>query len=200
MKPVLMIHEVDDKLFELPLEQYTLTFDDGLYTQYKYIDKLTEIQTEKIFYISSGIVCEEPDKQSCEFIKCSEAHDKVFKYNNKENYMTWDQIKDVETRPRCHIGAHSHSHQTFRCGLPTLKYIINDTNMMLKTFDKMLGFIPEQFCFPYNYTTELYENIVNIKGFKTKLSTNRIDVMDLLLNRITNSMGITINEYKWTCT
>ena len=35
MKPVLMLHEFKEEFLDLPLENYILTFDDGLYTQYK---------------------------------------------------------------------------------------------------------------------------------------------------------------------
>jgi peptidoglycan/xylan/chitin deacetylase (PgdA/CDA1 family) len=194
-----MIHEVDERLFELPLSQYVLTFDDGLYTQYKYIDRICNINTDKFFYISSGIVCENIDKQSQEFIRCSEAHEKVLKFKNKENYMTWEQIKEIDNRPRCHIGAHSHSHQTFKHGTPTVKYIIDDTRLMLETFNKMLGRIPKHYCFPYNYYTSVYKSFIEAKGFDTKLSIDRIDVMDLLLNKTLNDMSVTLSKHKWTC-
>ena len=200
MKPVLMIHEVDDELFELPLEQYTLTFDDGLYTQYKYIDKLTEIPTEKIFYISSEIVCEDNNNQSEEYIGCREAHEKVVKYKNKENYMTWEQIKDIGSRSQCQIGAHSHYHQTFKYGTPTVKYIIDDTRLMLETFNRMLGYVPKHYCFPYNYYTSVYKSFIEAKGFNTRLSIGRIDVVDLLLNKTLNDMNVILSNHKWICT
>ena len=65
MKPVLMIHEITEKLFDLNLEDYTLTFDDGLYSQYYHYDKFKSINTDKIFFISSNILCE--GIQSTEF-------------------------------------------------------------------------------------------------------------------------------------
>ena len=42
-KPVLMIHSIRPEYFELPLENYILTFDDGLYSQYHYYNKFKEM-------------------------------------------------------------------------------------------------------------------------------------------------------------
>ena len=58
-KPVLMIHEFSEFMLSLPLEDYILTFDDGLYTQYIHFDKIRELNTDKIFFISTGIVAHE---------------------------------------------------------------------------------------------------------------------------------------------
>jgi len=49
MKPTLMIHEVQDFYLDLPLEDYILTFDDGLYSQFQYWNHFKKLKTEKIF-------------------------------------------------------------------------------------------------------------------------------------------------------
>jgi hypothetical protein len=69
MKPILMIHEIRDWMFDLPLHNYVLTFDDGLYSQYYFLDKFKTIDTEKIFFISTGILCDENEIQSTTFPK-----------------------------------------------------------------------------------------------------------------------------------
>ena len=63
MKPILIIHEFEERFFDLPLDQYILTFDDGLYTQYVFLEELKKIKTKKYFFISSGIVCPENIEQ-----------------------------------------------------------------------------------------------------------------------------------------
>ena len=68
MKPILMIHEFKDTFLNLPLEDYILTFDDGLYTQYKFFNEIKKIKTEKYFFISSGIICPEYENQDDEYI------------------------------------------------------------------------------------------------------------------------------------
>ena len=50
-----MIHEFKEEFLNLPLENYTLTFDDGLYTQYKFFNEIKKIKTNKFFFISSNI-------------------------------------------------------------------------------------------------------------------------------------------------
>ena len=67
MKPILMIHEFKEEFLNLPLENYTLTFDDGLYTQYKFFNEIKKIDTEKYFFISSNIVCSEDASQEDSF-------------------------------------------------------------------------------------------------------------------------------------
>ena len=78
-KPILMIHEFSDFMMDLPLEDYVLTFDDGLYTQYTHFEKIRQIDTDKIFFISTGIVAPECTSQSDEFIECAEAHGELLK-------------------------------------------------------------------------------------------------------------------------
>ena len=109
MKPVLMIHEFEEKFLDLPLEKYILTFDDGLYSQYRFLEELKKIKTEKYFFISSNIICPENQKQNDESICCEKAHIKAFN-KNYINYMKWSQIKEIDKVDNCFIGCHGHSH------------------------------------------------------------------------------------------
>ena len=108
-KPVLTIHEVRDWMFDLPLEDYILTFDDGLYSQFYYFDQLKSIKTEKIFFISSDIICN--GIQSNKFPNCMEAHEK-YRIGNREDYMAVQQIREILKDPQSTIGGHGHSHRS----------------------------------------------------------------------------------------
>mgnify|MGYP003624207817 FL=1 len=176
MKPVLMIHEFKEEYFDIPLDKYILTFDDGLYTQYKFIDELKKINTEKIFFISSNIICPEDKDQDDNFIKCIDAHKKAFN-NDFTNYMKWSQIKKIDSLDNCFIGCHSHFHQlkTASC----VECIILDNRLMMFDFIKNLGYVPRKFCFPYNYQTPLYKEILSLKGFKSFYGNERIDINTL---------------------
>ena len=150
MKPVLMIHEFKEEMLALPLENYTLTFDDGLYSQYYYFDKIRHLETDKIFFISTDIICDGP--QSMGFPSCQEAHEKAFA-GNKEDYMTLDQIKELSQQPRVRIGGHSHFHKNVgRMDklFDKVRHIDEDTKLMLEWFKTNLGFKPIDYCFPYN--------------------------------------------------
>ncbi len=176
MKPLLMIHEFKEEFLDLPLEKYILTFDDGLYTQFKFIKELQKINTDKYFFISSNIVCPENIKQDKSFIECSQAHRKAFK-GNFENYMKWSQIKIIDNLKKFKIGCHSHFHslKTANC----VECIILDNKLMLKEFKEKLGYIPEIFCYPYNHKSQLYEEILFKKGFTKFYGEERIDIYNL---------------------
>jgi len=182
MKPILMIHEICEDIFNLPLENYTLTFDDGLYSQYYYYPRFQNILTEKIFFISSNIICN--GKQSKEFPSCSIAHKKAFS-GNKEDYMTLDQIKELIKDPLVSIGGHSHSHirlDNFLKITEKLSYIKKDTELMIGWFQSNLGFIPTKFCFPYNDEgfNGIYKKVLGQYGFTDFYGRGRIPIEKLL--------------------
>jgi hypothetical protein len=165
-KPVLMIHEVREWMFDLPLEKYVLTFDDGLYSQYYYFDHFKKIPTEKIYFISSNIIC--TGQQSTEFPCCKVAHEKAFA-GNKEDYMTIDQIKELMEDPLVIIGGHSHDHNRvgkFEKVMKKLQHIKSDTELMIAWFEKNLGFCPTHFCYPYNDSySGLYPAVLKYYNF-----------------------------------
>lgn len=180
-KPVLMIHEVDSFLFENnDLKNYTLTFDDGLYSQFYYYQNLKKIDTQKIFFISSNIICE--GKQSSTFPTCQEAHEKSFS-GNKEDYMSLEQIQFLNGEEDVTIGGHGHFHKNlnnFKNLNEKINYIKKDTELMLEWFEKNLNFTPKKFCFPYNNDLNgLYKLILKTYGFnefygKERLTFNQV--------------------------
>ena len=181
MKPVLMIHEVREWMFDLPLQDYTLTFDDGLYSQYYYNDRFKQLGTQRIYFISSNIISN--SIQSIEFPTCVEAHKKA-RLGNTEDYMSVEQIKDLMQDPNVVIGAHSHSHtrlNTFKTLAEKVKYINSDTELMLQWFDATLDFKPTHFCFPYNEDLDgLYQGLLKKQGFTDFYGRGRIPVETLL--------------------
>ena len=166
MKPVLMIHEIREEFFNLPLENYILTFDDGLFSQYYYYPRFKEIPTQKIYFISSGIICN--GQQSMEFPPCHIAHEKAFA-GNFEDYMTLDQIKELMKDPLVTIGAHSHAHKNMKdIGKVTHRamHIVEDTKIMIKWFKENLNFKPTSFCYPYNNDIDgIYTQLLRTAGF-----------------------------------
>lgn len=160
-KKVLMIHEIRDWMFDLPLEDYILTFDDGLYSQYYYLEEFKKINTQKIFFISTNIICPPDQKQSSLFPHCDVAHEDFFSNGNSSNYMTWEQIKKIANTPLCTIGGHSHNHNVYHnLKISELyKELMNDTTTMLESF-KNHGIEIKDFCFPYNNQYVLYAEIL----------------------------------------
>jgi peptidoglycan/xylan/chitin deacetylase (PgdA/CDA1 family) len=176
MKPTLMIHEFQEKYLDLPLEKYTLTFDDGLYSQYAFVDELLRINTEKIFFISSDIVCPEDQAQDTSIVCCKDAHKKAFA-GDYSNYMKWSQIQHINETPNCIVGCHSHSH-IYNIVSDT-RTMIRDTREMSRVFKHELGHLPKHFCFPYNIESQTYRCILHSYGFRYFYGSERINIDDL---------------------
>ena len=81
----------------------------------------------------------------------------------KKGYMTWNQIREVESEDFAFIGHHSHTHD----------YLINETNDQFisdiekanKIFLKELGYIPNLFSYPFGEYSKFMRNYVS-ENFK----------------------------------
>ena len=81
----------------------------------------------------------------------------------KRGYMTWSQIREVESEDFAFIGHHSHTHD----------YLINETNDQFisdiekanKIFLKELGYIPNLFSYPFGEYSKFMRNYVS-ENFK----------------------------------
>lgn len=181
MKPILMIHEIREEFFKLPLEDYILTFDDGLYSQYYYYPRFKLINTPKLYFISSGITC--TGAQSTSFPPCQIAHEKAFS-GNTEDYMTIEQIKELMLDPLVTIGGHSHAHknlQDYSKVTHRAMHVIDDTKLMVEWFKANLGFKPTAFCFPHNNDISgMYQPVLRAAGFEDFYGNERIAIESLL--------------------
>ena len=82
---------------------------------------------------------------------------------DKRGYMTWSQIREVESEDFAFIGHHSHTHD----------YLINETNDQFisdiekanKIFLKELGYIPNLFSYPFGEYSKFMRNYVS-ENFK----------------------------------
>ena len=81
----------------------------------------------------------------------------------KKGYMSWSQIREVESEDFAFIGHHSHTHD----------YLINETNDQFisdiekanKIFLKELGYIPDLFSYPFGEYSKFMRNYVS-ENFK----------------------------------
>ena len=81
----------------------------------------------------------------------------------KRGYMTWSQIREVESEDFAFIGHHSHTHD----------YLINETNDQFisdiekanRIFLKELGYIPNLFSYPFGEYSKFMRNYIS-KNFK----------------------------------
>jgi len=155
---VVMIHEVTDKVLNVDLQQFDIiTFDDGLYSQYKNVDYFTKYNKPIYFFISTHFVCPEDVTQNENVIHCSDAHDDARRTGNMSPYMKWSQIKELYNKELCHIGGHGHKHLHVNSHnlADNKKRLDNDLGMMISEFNKNNISI-NSFCKPYNDSSILY--------------------------------------------
>jgi len=77
----------------------------------------------------------------------------------KKGYMTWDEIREIESESFVMIGHHSHSHG----------YLINDTNDLFvedinkanRIFLKELGYIPSLFSYPFGEYSKFMRDYIS---------------------------------------
>jgi len=86
-----------------------LTFDDGLYSNYLYLDELKKLPNKKIFFISLGILRDSDTEPNLTFIKCSEAH----RQKDTSFYMSINEVNEIENLSpeyNCSVGLHGVDH------------------------------------------------------------------------------------------
>lgn len=180
-KPLLMIHDFKRDYLDLPLKDYTLTFDDGLYSQYFFWGDINKIPTTKIVFVSTGILC--TGKQSTDFVSSREAHEKsrrgVF-----EDFMTPEQVMELHNTRDTTIGGHSHYHRRYDPSVPRtqwMKFLCEDTQLMIDWFDANLNSKPGVFCYPYNDDISgLYNAVMSKYGIMKCVGKERIPLESLI--------------------
>lgn len=178
---VLMIHEVKDWMLKLDLSEYDiLTFDDGLFSQYRHYKHFLKFGKPMYFFISTKIICNEPRQQPLCAISSADAHSEYFAYDTKRYFMTWDQIKEINNTTNCFIGGHSHTHPRLKDDCIAIQYnrAMDEALMMLGEFHKHNIQI-DSFCYPYNEEIIGYKKELTVHGVDKFFGKERIRIEDL---------------------
>lgn len=182
-KPVLMIHQISEEMFDLPLQDYVLTFDDGLYGHYYFFEQFKQIPTEKIYFISTAFICN--GRQSTAFPDSRIAQSKAMR-GDMEDFLTVDQIKEMMQDPLVSIGGHGHEHvhlDSLRTLNDVVKSVYSDIPAMLEWFKTNLDFTPTKYCYPYNNNVNgVYTSMLKKFGLTEFYGDERIPVETLLHN------------------
>ena len=112
---VLMVHDLKKEYFDLPLDRYRLTFDDGLYSQYYYYPLLRGLPGGLIFFITTSLIREAQaraqfDGRFLAHMKSGLYSYQAFIESNREGFMTVDEVRFLAEQPAVRLGAHSHFH------------------------------------------------------------------------------------------
>ena len=81
----------------------------------------------------------------------------------KRGYMTWKQIKEVESKDFAYIGHHSHTHE-YLIDVSNEEFIL-DIQTANKIFLKELGYIPSLFSYPFGEYSKFMKDYIS-KNFK----------------------------------
>ncbi|MFO7708564.1 MAG: polysaccharide deacetylase family protein [Desulfobacterales bacterium] len=111
----LMIHDLKAEFFDLPLDRYRLTFDDGLYSQYYYYPRLKAHPHPLTFFITTSLIREAPARGRFEgrfltYLKTGLYARKAFIERDLDGFMTAEEVRFLAKQPNVRIGAHSHFH------------------------------------------------------------------------------------------
>lgn len=180
---VVMIHEVHDWMLDVDLSSFdTITFDDGLYSQYKHYKHFLQFGKPLHFFISTDIICSDDQVQSENVVACAVAHQDYFEQGDRSNYMTWSQILDIYNTPNCYVGGHSHTHPRLT-GITltdTYREVKRQCGLMFDTFNKH-NIVPQSFAYPYNYAAFGYDTILRAGGITQIFGRERTPIEALKL-------------------
>lgn len=111
----LMIHDLKAEFFDLPLDRYRLTFDDGLYSHYYYYPRLKSHPQPLLFFITTSLIREAPargrfDGRYREHRAAADYSRRAFIDGCRDDFMTTEEVRFLADQPNVLIGAHSHFH------------------------------------------------------------------------------------------
>jgi peptidoglycan/xylan/chitin deacetylase (PgdA/CDA1 family) len=112
---LLMIHDVRREYFDLPLDRYRLTFDDGLYSQYYYYPLLRGLPEPLTFFITTALIREAPARPQftgrfLEHMKTGAYSYRAYIEKDLEGFMTLEEVRFLAEQANVRLGAHSHFH------------------------------------------------------------------------------------------
>lgn len=208
MKDVLLIHEVTEEILNLPLEDYVLTFDDGLYSFWYYYPIIKRLNTEKYLFITTNMAWnaavprpQYPAKPAENIdITCYEAMADWESKDHKHNYISISEVEKVRGQPTAAkfwptiIGGHGHNHLNFKKiweeeGIMAfINAFSEDTLSMMEFFHTWWNFYPKYYSIPFNAEPEVFRGLLCDYGIHTVFGGERIDVEQILERKRNSSV------------
>ena len=110
-----MIHDIRREYFDLNLDQYQLTFDDSLFSQYYYFPLLTNNPGYLIYFITTSFI--RPGKarrmfsgEYIPYLKSKKYGYRTFVEGKFDHFMTIEELQAISSQTNVRIGVHSHFH------------------------------------------------------------------------------------------
>jgi hypothetical protein len=187
------VHSVCEDLFKLELNDYILTFDDGLFSQYFYWEYIHRIAPNSILFIPTRAIMLSNfirPRYYGEFIKfrdCFQAMRRWKQCNLHDDYMTLGEIKFLIENYNVRIGGHGHRHlepMLYKDSLvDSIKIMKEDIDQMFNWFKIHLSITPTEFCFPFNKEDSYLKRILEDKGITQFYGKERTEIETLCLNQ-----------------
>jgi hypothetical protein len=112
---ILTIHDIRKEYFDLNLDAYRLTFDDGLYSQFYYFPLFKNHPEKLTYFITPSFI--KPGKlrpmftgRHLLYVKSKKYMYRTFVEGRYEHFMTVAELQKISRQPNVQIGAHSHFH------------------------------------------------------------------------------------------
>jgi hypothetical protein len=112
---VVMFHDLRPAHFELPLERFRLSFDDGLYSHYYYLPRFEDHPHPLMFFITTsfihpGAVRPVFTGRPLEYRAAAVYAQRALIERDFRGFMSVEEVQHLAARPNVRIGAHSHFH------------------------------------------------------------------------------------------
>jgi hypothetical protein len=111
----LMIHDIRKEYFDLNLNPYRLTFDDGLFSQYYYFPLLKSHPGELTYFITTSFIKPGTARdmyagEYLPYIKSKKYMYRTFIEGKFDHFMTVEELQSISSQTNVKIGVHSHFH------------------------------------------------------------------------------------------
>ena len=111
----LMIHDIRREYFDLNLNQYRLTFDDGLFSQYYYYPLYQDHPEKLTYFIATAFIRPGQARpmfagEYIPYLKPKKYMYRSFIEQQFDHFMTIEEIQELAAKPNVQIGVHSHLH------------------------------------------------------------------------------------------
>jgi hypothetical protein len=112
---VVMFHDLRRAHFELPLERFRLTFDDGLYSHYYYLPRWEHHPQALTFFIVTSFIRPGAARprftgRMLEYREAAFYAQRALIDQDFSGFMTIEEVQYLAGRPNVRLGAHSHFH------------------------------------------------------------------------------------------
>ncbi|MGD9137795.1 MAG: polysaccharide deacetylase family protein [Desulfobacterales bacterium] len=111
----LMIHDIHPNYFDLNLNSYRLTFDDGLFSQYYYYPLLKHHPENLTYFITTSFIRPGPARdmftgEYLPYIKSKKYMYRTVVEGKFDHFMTVEELQSISRQNNVQIGIHSHFH------------------------------------------------------------------------------------------